>query len=409
MNDVRNDQLKNMINLFIIPSWYPSQNQQISGIFTREQAEAIADLCPDITVIVSTWGHSDAEIPSRRPWCIFKALSWIIKQKHDLIIKRNGLWEIFNPAVYWSHRLPFGGATRLINVNRRNLRLAIEKFGSIDLIHAHVCYPGGYVASLLSKEFGIPYVLTEHMSPFPFTSLMCDDKPIPQITSTFAQAAASIAVSPSLAKRIASFGYREPTVIPNVVDERRFSTGEPHSGKFVFFTLCGLTDQKGIDHLLEAIALWNPPADRFEFRIGGDGPMRETYQAMAARLGVADRIRWIGAVSREDAPSLFRECHIYVMPSRHETFGVVYAEAIASGKPVIATRCGGPEFIVNAENGLLVDIGDVNGLAQAMLTASTRWDSFNASTIRTDFEMRFSRKAVVGQLARFYRNTIQKG
>lgn len=397
------------MNLFIIPSWYPSKNQPIGGIFTKEQAEAIADLCPDINVIVSTWGHSDAEIPLRRPWHFLKVLTWMIKQKRDLIVSRNGLWEIFNPAVYWSHRFPFGGATRLINVNRRNLRLAIEKFGTVDLIHAHVCYPAGYVASLLAKEFGIPYVVTEHMGPFPFTSLMFDGKPLPQITSTFAQAAASIAVSPSLAKRIASFGYSEPTVVPNLVDERRFSTGRPHTGKFVFFTLCGLTDQKGIDHLLEAIALWNPPADRFEFRIGGDGPMRETYKAMAARLGVADRVRWIGVVSREDAPRLFRECHIYVMPSRHETFGVVYAEAIASGKPVIATRCGGPEFIVNAKNGLLVDVGDVNGLAEAMHTASSKWDSFSASAIRTDFEQRFSRKAVVGQLIKIYRNTNKKG
>ena len=397
------------MNLFIIPSWYPSKVQPIGGIFTREQAEAIAELCQDINVIVSTWGHSDAEIPTRRPWQFYKSLSWRFKQKNDLIVKRNGLWEIFNPAVYWSHRLPFGGSTRLINVNRRNLRLAMDRFGSIDLIHAHVCYPAGHVASLLAKEFGIPYVLTEHMSPFPFASLMCDGKPMQQITSTFAQAAASIAVSPSLAKRIASFGYYEPTVVPNLVDERRFSLGEPKSGKFVFFTLCGLTDQKGVDHLLEAIALWNPPADRFEFRIGGDGPMRETYQAMAARLGVADRVHWIGPVSREDAPSLFRECHIYVMPSRHETFGVVYAEAIASGKPIIATRCGGPEFIVNEKNGLLVDVGDINELAKAMHTAYTLWDSYNANKIRTDFELRFSRGAVVRQLVNIYRNAIQKG
>lgn len=397
------------MNLLIIPSWYPSHAQPIQGVFTREQAEAIAELCPDINVIVSTWGHSDAEMPLRRPWQCHKTLSWRVKQKNDVIVKRNGLWEIFNPVIYWSHRLPFGGSSRLINANRRNLKLAIEKFGSIDLVHAHVCYPGGYLASLLSREFGIPYVLTEHMGPFPFASLMRDGKPIPPINCAFAGATASIAVSPSLAKRIASFGYREPTVVPNLVDERRFSTGEAQSGKFVFFTLCGLTEQKGIDHLLEAIALWNPPADRVEFRIGGDGPMREIYQAMAARLGVADRVSWIGEVSRDDAPRLFRECHVYVMPSRHETFGVVYAEAIASGKPIIATRCGGPEFIVNAENGLLVDIGDVDGLANAMLTASTRWDSFNSSAIRADFEMRFSRQAVVGELIKIYQNTIRKG
>lgn len=394
------------MNLFIIPSWYPSQAQPISGIFTQEQAEAIADLCPDIKVIVSTWGHHDGEFPIRRPWQAIKVLQWRLRQRQNQVRQRNGIWEVFNPALYWTHRLPFGGVRRLVEVNRRNFRLATEKFGRIDLIHAHVSYPAGYMASILSREFGIPYVLTEHMGPFPFPSLMREGQPIPEIARAFDNAAKVIAVSPSLAKCIATFGYREPSVIPNVVDERRFSLGEPSSNKFVFFTLSGLTDQKGLDHLLEAIALWNPPADCFEFRIGGDGPMRATYQAMAEQLGVADRVRWLGAVSREDAPRLFRECHIYVMPSRHETFGVVYAEAIASGKPIIATRCGGPEFIVNETNGRLVEIGDTMGLSETMKQMAEHWNEFDPAAIRQDFERRFSRPAVVAQLRSLYESVM---
>jgi len=395
------------MNLFVIPSLYPSKTQPLAGIFTREQVEAVAELYPDIKVIVSTWGHDDGEFPVRQPWRTMSVLRWYLRQRPNQVRQVGGIWEAFNHALYWSHRLPFGGADRLIEANRLNIRLAFERFGKIDLIHAHVSYPAGYVASILSREFGIPYVLTEHMSPFPFPSLMRESKPLPEITQAFANAAAAIAVSPALAKRIVSFGYREPVVIPNAVDERLFSPGEPSSEKFVFFTLCGLTDQKGIDHLLEAIALWNPPADRFEFRIGGDGPMRAAYQAMAERLGVADRVKWLGRVSREEAPALFRACHVYVMPSRHETFGVVYAEAIASGKPVIATRCGGPESIVNEANGRLVDVGDIGGLGDAMKDVAAHWDRFDQAAIRRDFERRFSRPAMVGQLRALYETVVR--
>jgi glycosyltransferase involved in cell wall biosynthesis len=394
------------MNVFIIPSWYPNPVHPIAGIFTREQAEAIADLSSDVQVIVSTWGHDAGAISVRKLGQVLSVLKWRLSQCRDQVTQRNSIWEVFNPALSWSHRLPFGGVRRLVEVNRRNFRLATEKFGKIDLLHAHVSYPAGYVASILSREFGIPYVLTEHMGPFPFPSLMHEAKPLPEIAQAFANAAEAIAVSPSLAKRIATFGYREPVVIPNVVDERRFSLGEPSSDKFVFFTLCGLTDQKGIDHLLEAIALWNPPADRFEFRMGGDGPMRVTYQALAERLGVADRVRWLGAVSREDAPRLFRECHIYVMPSRHETFGVVYAEAIASGKPIIATRCGGPEFIVNETNGRLVEIGDIKELSETMQQMAEHWNEFDPVAIRQDFERHFSRPVVVAQLRSLYESVI---
>lgn len=396
------------MNLFLLPSWYPSASSPLSGVFTKEQAQALAALAPDITVIASLWGHADAVLPARSPWRWPQRALWRLRQKNDDVRLNQGVHEVFNAKIYWSERIPFGGVRQLVAVNRRNFQVAQQRFGKIDLIHAHVSYPGGYIAYLLAQEHRIPYVLTEHMGPFPFPNFLRDGQPLPEIAHAFNQAAASIAVSPSLADRIASFGYPRPVVIPNVVDERAFALGQPSPGKTVFFTLCGITGQKGIDHLLDAIALWNPPAEQFEFRIGGDGPQRAAYQAKAQALGLADRVRWLGPVSRVQAPKLFTDCHIYVMPSRHETFGVVYAEAIASGKPIIATRCGGPEFIVNATNGALVDVGDVPALSQAMQTMAAHWADYSPQAIRQDFEQRFSRAAVVRQLRALYQEVLNK-
>jgi glycosyltransferase involved in cell wall biosynthesis len=284
----------------------------------------------------------------------------------------------------------------------------MDRVELVDIIHAHVSYPGGYIASLLSREFGIPYVLTEHMSPFPFPGLMRNGSPRNEISEAFDNASATIAVSKSLAERIASFGYQTPKVIPNVIDERRFQIGDPSRKKFVFFTLGGLSSQKGIDVLLQSIAKWNPPPDQFEFRIGGDGPQRSEYKKLADKLRVSDRVRWLGPVSRDDAPRLFQECHAFVMPSRHETFGVVFAEAIASGKPIIATKCGGPESIANDSNGILVEIGDVQGLVTAMKDVAKDIESYSPDAIRLDFMNRFSRQAVVPQLLSVYEDSIKR-
>lgn len=396
------------MNLFIIPSWYPSASSPLSGVFTQEQAQAIAELSPDVRVMVSLWGHADGVLNARRPWAWPGRILWSLKQPRNQIELRQGVHEVFNPQITWTDRLPFGGARQIIDVNRRNFVLAQEKFGPINLIHAHVSYPGGYVAAVLAKEFGVPYVITEHMSPFPFPSLMKDGQPIREIGYAFENAAASIAVSPSLAKRVSSFGYPIPRVIPNMVDERSFALRGPQAEKFIFFTLCGISEQKGIDHLLEAIALWNPPAEKFEFRIGGDGAQRVQYQAKSIALGLSDRVKWLGAVSRDKAPELFQQCHIFVMPSRHETFGVVYAEAIACGKPIIATRCGGPEFIVNEGNGLLVDVGDVPALSLAMQKMAANWSHYKPTAIRQDFDKRFSRLAVVSHLRSLYNEVLKK-
>lgn len=388
------------MNIFIIPSWYPSQSQPLAGIFTQEQAEAIADLTSDIYVIVSRWGHFDGYFSPRSLNKTFKAIYWRSLQSQNCISEKNKVQEIFNPVLTF----PFCGIKRLVNVNRKNIDLSIKKFGKFNIIHAHVSYPAGYIASVLSKEFNIPYILTEHMSPFPFVSLMRKGKPIQEIDQAFSGASKTIAVSPSLARQITPFGFTEPVVVPNLVDERRFSLGLPSSEKFIFFTLGLLSQQKGIDCLLQAIARWNPSPKQFEFRIGGDGPMRPHYERMAEELGVADRVRWLGFVSRNVAPELFRQCHVYVMPSRHETFGIVYAEAIASGKPVVATRCGGPEFIVTDFNGMLVDVGDIDGLAEAMKKMAAEWHRYDPVMIREDFMRRFSRRAVVSQLEKIYRN-----
>ncbi|MGE8359083.1 glycosyltransferase [Pseudomonas sp.] len=394
------------MNLFLIPSWYPSPVSPVSGIFTKEQAQAIAEISSDVRVIVSCWGHADGVLNMARPWEWPKRIFWRFSQNHNVVRECNGFYEVFNPKITWSHRLPYGGARQLVDVNRRNFQLAQAAFGKIELIHAHVSYPGGYIAALLSRQFDVPYVLTEHMGPFPFPSLSLDGKPRPEIEFAFTHAAASIAVSSALAQRITSFGYPQPNVIPNMVDERFFSLGESPPGKIVFFTLCNITEQKGIADLLDAIALWNPPAEQFEFHIGGDGPQRESYKNKADTLGIGDRVVWLGPIRREQVPRFFRESDIYVMPSHHETFGVVYAEAAASGKPIIATRCGGPESIVNSSNGLLVDVGDIKGLADAMRSLSEKISSYDPHAIRLDFEQRFSRLAVVSQLLALYNQVL---
>lgn len=397
------------MNIFIIPSWFPNAVAPMRGVFFREQAEAIAHLCPKISVIVSTWGHDAAEFPIRKPWCAHRWISHYLLSGRDVWRLHNGVHEIFNPALSWSHRLPGGGSSRLLASNRRNLENTIRKFGRVDLIHAFVAYPAGYLAMQLAEDYGIPYVLSEVMGPFPFPAHMDrNGMPRREILSAFSCSSASTAISPSLASTIASFGLRRPRVIPFSVDERRFFPEEPSEVKFTFLTLSVISEEKGIDTLLYAIAAWNPSPQLVQFWIGGEGPRKGHYQKLAVSLDISDRVHWLGSVNRENVPALFRRCHAFVMPSRNDTFGVVYAEAIASGKPIIATRCGGPESIVNRLNGLLTEVGDVSELALAMGKMQREWSHYDAQAIRVDFEDRFSRPAVVKQFSNLYEEIIAK-
>lgn len=395
------------MNVFILPSWYPSSANPLSGIFIKEQTEAVAAFAPMVCQSVSTWGHQSGHLSIRTPMQTVRALTWrLVTSGSEHFDCGKRIHEFYSPTLSWSPELPFGGVRCLIKANRKNLVDAIRHLGVINIIHAHVGYPGGVIARQLSQEFNIPYVLTEHMGPFPMPFLMSAGKPIAELQDAFQHAAAVVAVSPFLAEKIRGFQLADPTVVPNMVDESEFFPGKSCSEKFVFFSLCMLTDGKGIDDLLRAIAHWQPDPNRYEFRIAGDGPMAATYKVLAMRLGISDRICWIGAVRRKDVPELFRQCHVFVLPSHFETFGLVYSEAIASGKPLIATRCGGPESIVNDINGTLVDVGDTVALSLAMQAMAAEYTRYDPVAIRGDFMARFSRAKVVRQLVNIYKRVV---
>ena len=266
----------------------------------------------------------------------------------------------------------------------------------------------------LSEQTGIPYVVTEHMGPFPLPVYENPDGSLrPFIREPLEHAAARMAVSPSLAERIASFGIPRPEYVPNLVDERLY-TGESHEprDRFVFFTLGGMHPVKGFPDLLKAIALLlerlsTEDRARVEFRLAGYGPCLEDYQEEARKLRVDRWIAWPGFLSREEARREFRNCDCYVMSSLHESFGIVLVEAIAAGRPVVATRCGGPNDIVSPENGILVEVGRPPELAEAMLAMFERRKSYDPRAIRAGILGQFSRAAVVNRLEEGYGRALE--
>ena len=100
--------------------------------------------------------------------------------------------------------------------------------------------------------------------------------------------------------------------------------------------------------------------------IAGDGPQRDALGKLVEDLHLTKRIEFAGKLDRHAIKEVFAKSDCFVLMSRSETFGVVYIEAMASGLPVIATRCGGPESFVNENNGILVDVDSIDQLVEAM-------------------------------------------
>jgi glycogen(starch) synthase len=158
-------------------------------------------------------------------------------------------------------------------------------------------------------------------------------------------------------------------VIHNGVDVDEIRRARPASHARPYILAIGRhVPQKGFDVLIDAYAaVLRAKPDAPDLVIAGDGPQRADLEKQVADLGLAERIEFPGRCDRPTTASLFRGCDVFVLPSRHEPQGIVCLEAMAAGKPVVATRVGGvPEVVRDGECGMLVDPDDSGALATSI-------------------------------------------
>jgi glycosyltransferase involved in cell wall biosynthesis len=143
-------------------------------------------------------------------------------------------------------------------------------------------------------------------------------------------------------------------VVANGIDPSRFVDTQQYRHLRPYVLASGrLTHAKGFDLLLTAFSQLNGRTRQTDLIIAGDGELRETLRQRAEELGLADRVHFFGQATPDEMVRLLNGSLFMVVPSRQEAFGVAALEAMAAGKPVLATRVGGlPEFVVGSANKL---------------------------------------------------------
>jgi len=173
-----------------------------------------------------------------------------------------------------------------------------------------------------------------------------------------------VAVSEAVKRSLVSAGAdaQRVWVIPGGVDLAAYAAVPPLVPGVVG-ALGRLSFEKGFDLLLDAL----PSVGGAGFRVllGGDGPQREALTRQVVDLGLSETVSLVGFV--ESVPAFLGQIGLFVLPSRSEGLGLVLVEAMAAGRPVVATRVGGiPEVVVEGETGLLVEAGNASALAAAV-------------------------------------------
>ena len=386
--------------ILFIPSWYPNEDDPISGVFIEEQAVALSKE-HDVAVLLPQMAAWRNVLKSDAPDRSFK------KEQSGLPVYH----EFARPLIpHGPEPIDYGTFARAA---QKGFKRIVSEWGRPDIIHTHVVLPAGWSALGVAKQHRIPIVLTEHSSPF--SMHLGTELSRRLVRETLTGVNQIVAISPALAQQLLDFepglkievigeSLRTDFFVPGDVNQSvNQDVDKPNGTGKSFFVAARLAEQKGLEHLVRAVHLLvDKGLNSFELVIGGDGPDRQKLEQLVQDLGIERYCRFLGALNRAQVRERMQKCDVFVLSSLHETFGVVVGEAMACGKPVISTRCGGPEFFVNEQNGVLVDVANPQALAGAMESFLSDRLSFDPQTIRASVVDRFSPEAFVKNITAVY-------
>ncbi|MEN6291399.1 MAG: glycosyltransferase family 4 protein [Methanobacterium sp.] len=297
-------------------------------------------------------------------------------------------------------KVHFNSVQRLIKDN--NLKF--------DFIHSHFTWSSGYAGAKLKEKYDVPFIVTAHgydIYDLPFKN----DKWKSKIEYILNSADAIITVSNSNLECIKKLDVNTPvTVIPNGYREDLFypiDTFECRkllslpSNKKIILSVGNLEEVKGHKFLVEAMSqVVKRRKDVLCFIVGG-GKLETQLEKQIKLAGLNDYVKLVGDKPHNEIPLWMNACDILILPSLRESFGVVQIEAMACGKPVVATRNGGSEEIITSDDlGFLVEVANPLHLSQKILISlDYKWDAFKI----INYAGQFTWDNVVSKIIKAYR------
>lgn len=382
------------MHVMFIPSWYGNKRNKVHGSFFKEQALELQSAGIKVTIAyneiwpITLLGKIDEK--HGLSFEIEDGLKTYRYKNYNYIPKNPLMFKVFNKRM-----------EKLYNE-------VVNKEGKIDIIHAHSSLWAGISATYIAKKYNIPLVITEHSSVE--RGVYVRKSYLPSIIKSYISADKVIAVGNGLKKEIKALSGRpDIEVVGNLVDLSLFKIREEErmSDEFIFFSIAFLEGEKGFDTLIKAFAKGFKGQDA-KLIIGGDGSQRDWLEQIVKSLSVEEQVFFTGALTREEVALYMSKCDAFVLPSRYETFGVVYIEALASGKPVIGTFNGGAESIINSNNGYIVEIDNIDELEKAMSKMVKSIKNFDPVEIRNKCLDKYSPNIIIKAIINIYNDVLKK-
>jgi 1,2-diacylglycerol 3-alpha-glucosyltransferase len=300
-------------------------------------------------------------------------------------------------------------------VSRRNVNNVIRR---LSLVHVHSPFVTGWMGLRYARRYGMPLVYTYH------TQLEAYAHYVPfepnatryaasRLTRTFANLSDLVVVpTPAMVEHLRRLGVTNRiAVVPNGIDVRRFGAGSRDerarermgatTGDRLLLCVSRLAKEKNIELLFEALAKAGDPS--LKVAIAGDGPARRELEDRSRQCKLADRVRFLGVVARNELPDLYASADGFVMPSTTETQGLVQAEALAAGALVIAADAPPNRDVLGTDGWIVPPTAEA--FARAFTSLPKRPDPATSQRSRLAAE-RFSLERQLDRMVELYEDLL---
>jgi len=387
------------MKVFVIPSWFPPNG----GSFFLEQSIVLNEKFEEIVLYVEPISIREV---IKNPLTIKKLFT--IEEE---LIEGLKILRAFNLRVpkFWLPNIYIEQYAYI-----RLYKYAVKKYGRPNLLHVHSAIWGGWYAYKIKTKYKIPYIITEHRSRFVDNKYAQRENQLPFIfkqylSKIFINSSYVCPVSSSMINKIKYYSSNSRVKsIFNMVNEKLFFYEEVKKReKFTFIVVAGLIPLKGIDILLYAFQKVVEEYPKLELLIIGDGIEKNNLLKISNELNITSQVYFLGSQSREFVAKYMKESHVFVLPTKYEAFGVVFAEALAVGLPVISTKnSGGPDDFINRENGILVEIDNINELSMAMKNMIENYSKYNNKEIANNTKKMFGKECFQNEYTKIYKEVV---
>jgi glycosyltransferase involved in cell wall biosynthesis len=351
--------------------WYPQHATDTQATYVHDINRHLVRRGHSVTVVTP----SDPSVPRTATFDGVEIVRFPLELPPDLTYGR-----VAQSRVSWLGKFArLAVMAHYLEAQYRAIMTQARKKGA-DVVHAHWAIPTGPAAVMAARRLRVPSVITMHGGDVYVNPEQGYDFPTrwyvrPALRWTLRHADALTAITEDCRQHALRAGALAEHVrlVFNGTDLRRFSPGDngnrgdPGFGPHMIFACRQLFPRKGIRFLLEAGAQLKPQFPDLKIVVAGDGFERPELVRLAADLGIASDVTFLGWVPNADLPPYYRAAAVSVIPSLEEGFGIPAAEAMGCEVAVVASDAGGlPEVVQDGVTGLVVPRGDSAALARAI-------------------------------------------